>query len=307
MHYSVVWFTSIKMVNLTNLPEALSNRWSNLRLLAKPYLNYGSNRCLDLVVICAGVHPIPGPEPWKRRCLTLYRLLGFYQLMMSLARVGFSIYNQDDLLGLCASIVILAVLVISLVKAYILERYREAIRQSKVFDKSNFAHSGDSDYDASVRRDAARAAGKVTLVIFLLVSCDQVMVTVPNSARDLVYGIPKQFHLVGSLASRFLQEAYVFLIIFSWGNRYFYYSLTVMYLLLGLRSELKIVARGYETIQNRVQAQISEHHNNAVGSSRKLISHVLRRKYLKQILGISMEQHVEVLRFASLILLMSDE
>ncbi|XP_065075680.1 uncharacterized protein LOC135699366 [Ochlerotatus camptorhynchus] len=130
-----------------------------------PYLNYDYDRCLDLIMVGAGIHPLAGDEPWKRNCLYVYRLLGFYHFLMALAKLGFSIQNLDDPEGLFSSVTIVASMATIYAKAFTLGHYDKAVRQSKIFVNSNFGHSGDPGFDKTVQRDSTRTSGKVTLII----------------------------------------------------------------------------------------------------------------------------------------------
>lgn len=107
----------------------LTNHWNNLRHLLQPYLHYDYDRCLDLIMIGAGIRPLPGGEPWKRNCLILYRLLGFYQFMMALAKVGFSIRNGNDMVELCVHSTILVGHMAIYAKVYIFQHYQDVVQK----------------------------------------------------------------------------------------------------------------------------------------------------------------------------------
>ncbi|XP_065084728.1 uncharacterized protein LOC135706965 [Ochlerotatus camptorhynchus] len=287
MHHSVMMFSFARMVVTW---KSLLVHWNNLRRSVQPYLDYDYDRCLDLILIGAAIRPVAGAEPWKRNCLVLYRMLGFYQLIMGIAKVGLSIRSGNDTMGLCTSTVLLVAQITIYAKVYILGHYHEVVRQAKIFVNSNCSYSRDPDYDATVRRGHARVPGKITLIILGILCCDQVILSIPNSARDYIFGIPEQFHVLGATVARLLQETYVLMIPIFWGCGYFSGPLTIMPLLNELKHELMIVARGFETVA------ALEYQNNVPGTSRGLSDSVLMLKHLKKMLGITVKQHVELLR-----------
>lgn len=235
----------------------------------QPYLDFDNERCFDLIMIGGGIRPIPGTERWKRICFTFYRLLGFYQFIMSMAKAVFSILDKGDMVGLCSSFGTAVCLVAIFAKVCILEHNEEVFRQSKFFVNSN----------------SIRIIGQMALAICVVGSCDQVFLVVPSSVRDRMFNIPKQFDMLGATTAGLMKIAFLSTLAFYWCNRYFYTSLKIIALLMGLRNDLTSVASAYSTLTEPGVAKIFNDTSN-----------VLKLKHSKQMLRTAVAQHVDVLR-----------
>ncbi|XP_062565645.1 uncharacterized protein LOC134227948 [Armigeres subalbatus] len=261
----------------------------SLRIALKLLFSNGDfNWCRDVVLIVSGlVRPANTASSWKRYCWSLICALGFYQFLMAATIVVFSFYDQRDFNEQLGPIVVIFGLCTIHIKVLMLSHHREIIQRVQEFIDSKHGVSGDDIYDAYVRSNGTKIAGKMFPIILILVICDQILVFIPSSAREEIVGIPEPFRQYGICITQMLQIFYICNISFFWCGRYFVCTLKVMPLLVGLRSELTIINHGFSTIAKRVKDGVFE---EQVGAQ------CAQRKYIKQILGEMVEQHVEVMK-----------
>lgn len=267
------------MVNLTDILVKSKRFWTDCKDTAIGYLDANHFRCLVLIEICGGIKFSNGNR-WMRSCMLLYRLLGFYQFCMALFKAYFNIRYETATITLYTSCLIVIAFVVSFVRMYQIRHYSVAIEQCKAFivDQSN--SSGDPSFDQSVRKRSALVTRNSVLILFTYLCGDQLLIWIPNAARDRLFGIPEQFKEVGHELSFVMQQMFVGTLAVFWDCRIFYSTLVMDTLLMGLKSEFEIMLHAFETIPGRMMVNQGQNHIT----------------YFKGMLNRTLAQHIKLCR-----------
>ncbi|EJY57912.1 AAEL017000-PA, partial [Aedes aegypti] len=255
------------------------------------YLDRDHFRCLDLVIIGGGIEN--SREPWKRFCMTLYRLLGAYQFFVAMFKFVFDLHHQEDRITLYATVLVFVGFLICFVRIFTVQHNSEAIEQCKKFVLSRRCKSGDPDFDATVHKEASRTTSHGVLALILFFCCNQFLIWIPCAARDRVFGIPRQFHDLGPTFTIPMQQMFIVTLAFFWDCRLFYATIMMSVLLMGLRGELSIISHGFETLISRAR--------HVQDAKRGPSPNAVQLEYLELTLKPVLKQHIEFLKIIGLL------
>ncbi|EJY57528.1 AAEL017495-PA [Aedes aegypti] len=260
--------------------------WSDFRFGVKSFFSTNCYQFRDVMMVGAGFFGEKDVPLWKYCCMLMYRLLGYYQLVMAVAKTGLSICEGDNFLDILGSLLVSLFMLAVEFKVFMFKHYRQSIRQIQSFFDGRYGHSGDYRFDIRMYRRANSVTWKAFLAMYLLICCDQVLIWIPNSAQERMFGIPTRFADYGSRISKTMQGMYLCSLAYFWGCRYFCCSSIVMPLLVKLRADLAIVQHGFEMIR--------------INTDSRWESNALLWGYLKKLFNRTVKQHFRILRHVNL-------
>ncbi|XP_055590108.1 uncharacterized protein LOC129742257 [Uranotaenia lowii] len=169
-----------------------------------------------------------------------------------------------------------------------------AITETRSFINGRRSHSGDQAFDDRIRSSFQKSSHIVFLAVLAMSIGDQIVLFLPNSYQDLVLGYYDLTILFGSNTARLLQSGMTFMHTIIWISMYFSCTVAFTTLLTGLRTELEIIAHGFEEIHSRVMADLRPKESHSAVIAPEEISQFL--KYFKNHLQPLVNHQMEVTR-----------
>lgn len=138
------------------------------------------------------------------------------------------------------------------IKVLILFFHKHPIWKLRKFIINHRINSGDTAYDEIEKEKFNRLARTMLLIFYGLILFDTVLMSIPNPAMEVVYGLPPQLsNFGGKYGSRMLCFFYVGLIPMIFFPGYFSNIACVGVLLIGMRAKFNILANRYRRMANQ--------------------------------------------------------
>lgn len=217
---------------------------------------------LDWILIVAGVR-FESRVGWQRFAWNLYVGVGYFQFLIGVVNFFGAVVNVEDVVMTVWSTNMVAAEIQCLLKHVHLLRHDVVIKEVRNFLQGTGYSSGDSEFDAGVRK-RFRNNTRILLVVFgVQILIVQIFCWIPNSLQLRTFHIPSWIgRYFGTRFAWFIQVIYISAFASFWASKLFCCTIVAAVLMTGVKVEQEILVHQLGNLEDELKDLWENYHES---------------------------------------------